>query len=374
MKKIAIIGGAGAPNYGDEIIVKGWISYFKENARDAEVVFYENIAANERQLHCETPEIRFSDDLVKIAKNFQGIGFWEQVIRGYRFIENDGVGKYSMYDLTPLMEADIVHLHGGGYLNDYDPIKGFYLGLLASLKEKRGCMIIATGIGFGPVSDPPEELIAKLKHIWAAFDFFELRDVDNFRALSSMFPSANTIYGLDDCYLNPIESLVVSDESKKRLFLSMLDYNIRKIEESFWSALIDYSKNFDEIIFIESYPWQDRNVLKFLREKIGPVGNLDIHETMKNGIRAGSGDFVICSRFHVHFVLSRAGINGLYSKDTSYYSIKHQSIVDLGSKMKFCDLRLFEQPQSGRSFIAMRESALRAQKLQLIDSVYKSSQ
>ena len=80
MSKVVLIGGAGAPNYGDELIVKGWIDFFKEQLPGSTVTLYENIADKEKKLHGETRNIKFKDDLVKVAKSFSEIGFWEQTV------------------------------------------------------------------------------------------------------------------------------------------------------------------------------------------------------------------------------------------------------------------------------------------------------
>lgn len=42
-KKVVLIGGAGAPNYGDELIVQGWIDYFHNHHQDVKLTLYENI-------------------------------------------------------------------------------------------------------------------------------------------------------------------------------------------------------------------------------------------------------------------------------------------------------------------------------------------
>lgn len=337
MKNIVLIGGAGAPNYGDELIVKGWIDYFDNIKIDANITFYENIASNEVKLHKNKNKYIFKDDLVKVAKSFTSIGFWEQVIRGYRFIDNGGLEKYSQYDLTPLLNADIIQLHGGGYLNNYDPEKGFFIGFLASIKEKHNAKIYATGIGFGPVPPPSGDKLTLIDNIFALFDFFELRDVDNFRALKKIAPNGSFINGIDDCYLFQINDLVDLTSRSKTLYLSFLSYNIEKIDPHYWQSLTEFARKFDKVVFIESYPWQDNKVFSFLKERLSTITKLAVTDSLHKKIPVSCDDFVICSRFHVHYVLSRAGVKGYYSKDSKYYNVKHQSIIDRGSELRFTD-------------------------------------
>ena len=369
LNKVSIIGGAGAPNYGDELIVKGWINHFKNNYPNTHLTIYENIEKNEVALHGDH---NFSDDLVKVAKAYSGIGFWDQVKRGYSFIDNNGIEKYSKFNLQPLLESNIVILHGGGYLNNYDPEKGFYIGFLASLNAKYGVRVYASGIGFGPVSKDglSKDDISFIDEVFSKFESFELRDVDNFRYLSKTFRSANFIYGIDDSYLIPIKDLVEVDESKRRMYLSFLEYNLTKFSNEFWEELINFSKDFDEVYFIESYPWQDRNVYDFLSKKFDSIKLINIQFIMNNKIKISSNDFACCARFHVHYLFARSNVKGIYFQDSKYYDIKHQSIIDKGSMIKECGYGSFKLPTIDHeySYISMQDEKLHEQKLKYVNN------
>lgn len=372
MKNVVLIGGAGAPNYGDELIVKGWIDYFDSIKIDANITFYENIASNEVKLHKNDNEYTFKDDLVKVAKSFTNIGFWEQVIRGYRFIDNGGLEKYPQYDLSPMLKADIIQLHGGGYLNNYDPEKGFFIGFLASIKEKYDAKIYATGIGFGPVNPPSDDKLELIDEIFSLFNFFELRDVDNFRGLKKIAPSGSFINGIDDCYLFKINDLVDQTSRAKTLYLSFLSYNIEKIDSHYWHSLSKFSNKFDQIVFIESYPWQDDKVFSFLKEKLPTISKLKIADSLHKKIPVSIDDFVICSRFHVHYILSRAGVKGYYSKDSKYYNVKHQSILDRGSELSFTDFTDLDDASKlgSNSILRDLDSVHHQFKLNLCNKIY----
>lgn len=374
MQNIVLIGGAGAPNYGDELIVKGWMDFFREHVPHAHVTFYENIAENEVKLHGKPQNITFQDDLVKVAKGFTDAGFWSQVIRGYHFIDNGGIEKYSNYDLQPLFDADIIHLHGGGYLNNYDPEKGFFIGLLASLKEKFNKKIVATGIGFGPAPEPLNIQLEVIEKIFSYYLFFELRDVDNFRWLKNKFSSANFINGLDDCYLLSTSDVVEFDDSKRRLYLSYLSYNLDKISDNYWNELKDFSLKFDDVLFFESYPWQDKDVFEKVKNKIPSVKKLEIKESLFKKIKVGPHDYAVCARFHVHFMMARAGVQGVYSKDSKYYNVKHQSIIDRGSEMRFTDFSNIEESEKLEfpPYIHLQDDVLHEQKLNLCTAIYTS--
>lgn len=375
LNKVVLIGGAGAPNYGDELIVKGWKEYFLKNKKAEKVIFYENIASKEIEVHGEDPGVTFRDGLVRVAKNVAGLDFWDQVIRGYKFIESDGFSVYSSFDIDDLKDADVVHLHGGGYLNNFDPDKGFYVGLLAALKKTRNIKIVATGIGFGPVPDVGKKRLKIIEEIFSYFDFFELRDVDNFRLLKKKFPSGNFVFGLDDCYLLKASDFLRNKRKskKKRMYLSFLEYNVRKIGEEFWDWVVERSKDFDEVVFFESYPWQDRKVYDFVKTKVDGVRYLPLSESL-NGIPMSSNDFVISARFHTHYAFSRNGISGVYSKDSRYYDIKHQSILDLGSEFVFSDLSTppenIEREGLGYNVMCSNDDLYTKMKMKLVGHIY----
>jgi len=377
-KEYVLIGGAGAPNYGDELIVKGWIQYFFNRKEKAKVYFYENIASNVRRLHTGTnksTEIIFKDDLVKIAKKSQSkITFWEQILRGYRFYERNGPKLYPEADLAVFERADRIHLHGGGYLNNYDPEKGFYIGFVAAINKHFGTQIIATGIGFGPVEAIPHKHKDALNEIFSRFSRFELRDVDGFRKLSNGLSKGCFVYGVDDCYLLSMEEIFsTSTDNKKRLFLSFLDYNVDDVDDVFWDSLREYAKEFHEVLFFESYPWEDASVFKSVASYIPNLKLLSVNSTIQGTVLANNQDVVITNRFHVHFIFSRYGCRGYYGKDSEYYEVKHQSIMDRGSGFRPINFKapFLDSDVSDMSYITENDEVYRNLKFTIADRFYK---
>lgn len=377
-KEYVLIGGAGAPNYGDELIVKGWIQYFSKRKEKAKVYFYENIASNAKRLHTVTDssaQILFKDDLVKIAKKSQSkITFWEQILRGYRFYERNGPKLYPEADLAVFERADRIHLHGGGYLNNYDPEKGFYIGFVAAINKHFGTKIIATGIGFGPVEAIPEKYKNTLNEIFSRFSRFELRDIDGFRKLSNGLGNGSFVYGVDDCYLLSLNEIFSEPkDNKRRLFLSFLDYNVDDVDDVFWNSLQEYAKEFHEVLFFESYPWEDASVFKSVASRISDLKLLTVKNTIQGTVVANSQDVVITNRFHVHFIFSRYGCRGYYGKDSEYYEVKHQSIMDRGSGFQPINFKVpfMDTAPNNTSYITQNDEIYRKLKLNLANQFYK---
>lgn len=381
MKKYILIGGAGAPNFGDELIVKAWKSYFKKYNISGEFNFFENIEKNSTKIHYEHTKnqvFQFRDDLAKIAKNHQHSDFWYHVQRGFHFFDKNGETFYKNFDFSIFKEAEVVHLHGGGYLNNMDPSKGFYIGFCAALKKHFNIKkLAATGIGIGPLSDVSKEYQLSVYQAFQLFDIFELRDSDGFDFLSHNFNHTLFTLGLDDCFLLGTENIFKNRSSTKKLYLSFVKYNLENFQEHFWYKIKNTTKNFDEVIFFESYPYKDKDVYQYLQYHIPSIKMLSLNDSL-NEIDANTSDTVIASRFHVHFIFARLGCRGFYLKDSKYYSIKHKSIIHRGSCFSYLDpnknsqdiILNFEEPEQP-SMNNYEENNLLF-KRKIADYIYKS--
>jgi polysaccharide pyruvyl transferase WcaK-like protein len=341
MDKYIFIGGAGAPNFGDELIIHGWKNFLKNNNTKGVFIFFENIEKNSTKMHSEKnsdQEFLFKDDLAKIAKFVTDKDFWFQIIRGFSFFENHGDKIYSNIDFSIFENTKIIHLHGGGYLNEFDPTKGFYIGFAAALKKKYNIKkVVATGIGFGPFANYPTKITNTLTEILSHFDLFELRDKHGFHFLRDTFKLNCIRLGLDDCFLLGTKQIFkdnLQSPTKKTLYLSFIDYNVRSFHTEFWNSLQEFSHSFDDIVFFESYPWEDQKVISYIKNLIPQIKTLKVEDALK-GFPASRNDFVISSRFHVHFIFARLGCRGFFLKDSKYYSIKHNSIIELGSSFQY---------------------------------------
>lgn len=375
-RKVVLIGGAGWPNYGDELIVSAWKKFLVGHNVADEIFFYEGNARIAKSLHgskSRKNKIYFRDDIERLSQNVGGLDFWNQVIRGYRFIDKDGFNLYENIDFSAFKDASCVHLHGGGYLNDLWPQRGFYLGFVAALNKHYGIRIAATGIGLGPVNAIPKSLEKVIEEIFSRFHIFELRDVDSFRKLKKQFSSSNIVYGLDDCFLQGIDQFVKKDlEPKKKLFLSFIEYNVRKISDEFWKDLNSRSKDFDEVVFFESSPDQDRKVVEVIGDKLSVDRVQSVKDSLSSGVLMGENDKVLCSRFHVHYVCARFGVKGFYSQDSKYYDVKHQSIIDRGSDFLYSDFSspIDEFPINKKSLMTLHEKSLVEQKRRVAEYIY----
>ncbi|MES2657365.1 MAG: polysaccharide pyruvyl transferase family protein [Verrucomicrobiota bacterium] len=337
-----LIGGAGAPNYGDELIVKGWLEQLAQPRHDGEAfIFCENSADTSRKFHI-TPKhplrnrLAFRDDFNRFAKSVQDLNFWQQVERGFTFMRDFGFLQNGYKGTRDLFDARSFHLHGGGYLAGLWNEKGFILGLTASFAKLYGIPTSATGIGFGPFdSDCPDP--ARFAEILSHFQQFETRDADSHQLLTALAPDAGIIDGVDDTFLLPNDRIFRRDSTKRRLHLSLITRYLKDIPPAFWPWLVEQSAAFDEVVFWVSFPWEDREAIARAQAEIPRCSIFTARELVHFRPPIGEDDVFLTQRYHVHLAAARAGARGFHLAHNGYYRQKHESIVALGSGITALD-------------------------------------
>lgn len=331
-----LIGGAGAPNYGDELIIRAWIERFSPPIHAAEpLVFFENSAESCHKFHhSDKPSlatrVSFRDDLTDIADSEKSLAFWNHVERGFTFMRDFGFAGIGYQGNHKLFNALSFHLHGGGYFYQPRADKGFFLGLAASFAKIYGIPAFATGIGFGPFDDacPNPE---RFEEILSYFQLFETRDAASHLHLSRLAPSANLISGVDDSFFLPDDKIFRRDSSVRRLHLSLITHHLKDLPEGFWPWLVAQSAHFDEIKFWVSFPWEDQEAIDRAQAELPRCSIITARECVFYRPPIGESDVFIVQRFHVHLAAARAGARGFYLAHDDYYRQKHESLVALGS-------------------------------------------
>ncbi len=378
MRRVTLIGGAGAPNFGDELIFKGWLLYLnKLPQKHKSITFFENKATVSFNLARSilgegvTQNFVFSDLLARLAKEFGRQSFWENISVGFNFLESEASKPYrNDKHLIQLLESEIVHLHGGGYLSNAGARCGFILGLLAYIKRMTGCKLVATGIGFGPF-DEPQNINSEAELAFESFEFFEVRDIKSLQFIKNIFPKANCYHGLDDCYMLPIDEIVSLSSRLRTLHISVTDAILSQSPDEFWQSVARFSQRFDRTTFWESHPWKDKTLFQALSANIPNMTYLDLPSLLNKRVEMGQNDFFLTARFHVHFVGARAGGQGRFFSKSSYYDIKHQSIADLGSPMRIIDFSEIPiNERIGTNSISTRDTEFHKTKMITAHDIY----
>lgn len=330
-----LIGGSGGPNYGDELMVKGWLDYL---SKEKEVRVEVNIKNNAEKFHDHHRGVSFSEDLKNVAKSHDGLGFWEQVARGANFFRFNGIKNHSNIDFSFIDDLQIVHLHGGGYLNKNAPVNGFLLGFCYALKKEKNIKLIASGIGLMPNSFPSKEKKDIAREVFSSFDGFELRDHESFLFVKKIAGEEARIYmGLDDSFLMDRNNVAGGErefDGRRTLYLSFAMHNLKLFEDGYWSDLKKVAGYFDNVAFWECFPWKDKEVFSYLKEMIPSLSLVTAKEFVYGEDLLSRNDFLITSRFHPHLVSSRIGMDGIYYANNEYYDVKQNSVISSGSQFK----------------------------------------
>ncbi|WP_461667981.1 polysaccharide pyruvyl transferase family protein [Paenochrobactrum sp. BZR 201-1] len=335
-----MLGGAGVSNFGDELMVRKWLDFYLQNGMLDKVVVD---GSNKRVL-----SDLFSDKYKGVRYNsafnsLRGNGpkdFWQSLKRGLNFFDNGGFSNYPQHKAwaKEIEKVKVLHLHGGGYLNNIWPQAAFLLGVAAATKERYNCKLVATGIGFLPVNKPNGEAVEDLRRVINCFDFFECRDYPSMQFITNAIDDKQKVfYGLDDTFIGSLEK--PSDASIRTLHLSYFPHVKKFIDDALERTPITAFDQFDEILFWACAS-HDLECLPALKGKFPNIKTVQMKDLVMKPLPVRRGDVMVTARFHPHLLAARMGSTGLYKKDESYYDIKQGSVIDLGSP--FMDLKRYD--------------------------------
>lgn len=318
---VFLIGGAGVPNYGDELIVQSWLREYRARGARGVTVSGARVPAI-RGLFAEfAPWARFSE-AARVERLGHKRGFFDSLEAGYRYLMNPA------NDSSPLSQeiltADVFHLHGGGYLNNKWPTHAFLVGLALAAKTRLGHQTIGTGLGWGPLQDPPPEHSPLLKDALDAFDVLEVRDQWSYDYLTAVTSDALIVNGVDDAFLPRLD---VPPQPGRALHVSLhSSRDAQRVIDQLPSAFMG---SFDRHYFWLCV-FEDADAYGRIGRRWPYVQVLPIHQLLAQP-PLHARNFMLASRFHPHLIAARLGMQGTFLSDDPYYDVKHGSLVDLGS-------------------------------------------
>lgn len=312
------------PNYGDELIVQNWVRWYLARGVD-ELTVSGSSARVLRMVAAPHGTIRASE-VARVAR-FATPGpeernFYSCIEAGFRHISDPS------NDHTPLsrefLDAEIIHLHGGGYLNSKWPTHAFLLGLVWGAKQRTHAVAVGTGLGWGPLDAPEGPGRVMLRDALESLDFMEVRDDWSYDFLSDVAPRASVINGLDDAFLQPVNAI---RRAGSALHLSL--HSNESADDVISQLSRGYVGAFDSLYF-----WMctagDAGAYGSLAKKFPSVLPLS-WAGLLDGIPLHETNVMITARFHPHLVGARLGMTGLYQSGSGYYDVKHGSLLALGS-------------------------------------------
>ncbi|WP_083874597.1 polysaccharide pyruvyl transferase family protein [Nocardia paucivorans] len=361
-----LISPAGHPNYGDELIVAGWLLYLADIAPEA-TVWVDTHSPGPAQvllgdLH---PRARFTDTLWRLCWEAPSDDPWQVAAWVRRAVGDPGLAPRWDRGIALLHRANVIHLLGGGYINRIWPR---HIGLLAgagAVGRASGARCAATGLGLFPEPAGAGQLVRATA---ADFTITEVRD----RASAELFGIEP---GFDDAFL--ARPPIRRDEKNARdvmlcLQSDLLDMDIGALAASVLRILHAWRISPERVGVVEAIPGEDRRVFDLIEHQLPGARFYPFVEVWEHGLPVSLGQTWLSTRFHMHLVAAMAGANGVAIPISSdFYGTKHRSLIELGSGWTLLDdLDQVPQRPTGTGFDASVVENARRTKLELARAVY----
>ena len=317
-----LVAGNGAPNFGDELIVKLWLQFYRDAGYTGPIVVDGKGAVATKKLLGHFDNVEFRKVFIPRHKQKMDGNYLDFAYAGYEFANNN---------LDAFRSVKAIHFLGGGYTNSSWPNVTRLLGGAAEIARKIGIPIVATGLGL----DPFLPMDSATRKVWAeiigCFSFFECRDYKSWSKMMEITEGNHLgiTHGLDDCFLYPVHR----DQHAGR-WLHLSGFSEKGIlGKGGHQFLSDLMTNFDQTVFwtCSESDFDTLTALQSVFPHIKRVSNFDL---LRYGVPIEENDFMITLRFHPHLLAARSGISGYYFYFSKFYETKHNMVLDLGSGFK----------------------------------------
>lgn len=361
-RPVYLVAPAGRPNHGDEQLLAGWLRYLRHRLPGTPVVVDCHTPGQAAVLHhSEHPDVLFTDTLWRLAA--QRTEARDAAAFTRRAVADPGVDPAVATGIALAAGASVVHLIGGGYVNDQWP---HHLGVVAAAGELgrlTGARVVATGQGFLPYGDP-----ALLAEALRGYEAVAVRDTASVELLAGTDVPVRLVG--DDGWLalstgggpesvagpglvaHPVYSRD-PDTCRDLVLCAQSDLaDPRSVAETVARVLAAWAVPGERMSVLESIPGGDRVVWDLVCARADAAGRADddelgrslaalglhrarfvpFQEVWAGGLPARPGQTWLTTRFHPHLFAAARGASGVVLRTGSgYYDVKHGSLTDAGS-------------------------------------------
>ncbi len=335
VRRLYLVAAAGYPNYGDELITAQWLRYLAQHEPEAEIwVDCHNpggAALLFRDLH---PNLHFVDTVWQLGWAAPSDDPEEIVDFTRRAVQRPGFGMpRRALGIELLHEVDSFHAVGGGYLASIWPRHLSILAAGATLAEDFDGSCAATGLGLIPA---PADA-ALLDKLAAGYALLDVRDAKS-RAL---FSREDVTMTGDDTLLDMGEHLY-DHRGSTSLMLSfqtdLVEAGVEAVVETTLRTMEAWDVDSSKIGYVEAIPKVDRLTYDLLQPSLPDMRFYPFSEVWREGLPARRGQRWLTTRYHVHLLAAAAGAWGVaLPVKPGYYDVKHQSLIDSGSRWALAD-------------------------------------
>ncbi|MFD6092496.1 polysaccharide pyruvyl transferase family protein [Oerskovia sp. NPDC060338] len=370
---IYLVGVAGNPNYGDELIARTWLEYLAVHHPNDDVWFDTPhpgpAAALLAGLH---PRLRVTDTMWRLRDLGEQFGDARAFV--LKALHDPGHAPWWAAGIDVLRSADIVHIIGGGYLNELWSSNFAVVAGVGWLAENTGARTALSGAGLTPLSDGNRnDLVQDL----SAFDVVDVRDIPSALTLADAGdPPLGAQRTADDVFLSAPYAHIDSATADLFDVGIVLQDDLVQIDKGALRAFIRaqveaWGTPPDRIAFIECIPRIDASSAQDVGADWPGAQFYPFQHLWNRGFPAGAHQRWISTRFHPHLLAARVGARGIaISVHEGYYDTKHRSLVDLGSGWAIVGSDLAQPTSLSVGTLAERSKGLQYAKEVLARSIY----
>lgn len=368
---IHLIAPSGHPNYGDELIVSAWLRFLARRRPRARVVLDCHTPGVAAALHRgEHPGLLAVDTTFRVgvrAAADAGGDPAAAVARARAILADPSIFAQVAVNLDWARRAEVVHVLGGGWINDLWPAHAAVLAAAGELGRIR----VATGQGLVP----GESLAAALAGVWPRFDLVDVRDGPS-RAL---VPTGASATG-DDAWLGLAGGPAGLGASRARPVVLAAQADLlagadpAALAGRILAILRDWGASGEDLAVLECIPDADlvvwREIAAAAPDLAAGARIVGFPELLAHGLPARPGQRWLSTRYHPHLVAAARGAAGvaLDVHAGGYYAVKHGAVAAAGSGWPVVDGRAPARPGPGFDPAAAR--AAEAAKTALAERIY----
>ncbi|MEC4613629.1 polysaccharide pyruvyl transferase family protein [Tsukamurella tyrosinosolvens] len=358
---IYLIGVAGHPNLGDELVLRIWLRHLARVRPTATVVVDVAHVGEAAWLFAgDHPRAVFVDTLWRLARAADE----NPDLRSGTAAQDWVAGAATDMRIAPglaegvdhLLRAASIHVIGGGYVNRQWPQWFPVISAVAAVARRTGTPAYASGLGLLPLPEAAD--LERFLGDAAAFAVFDVRDRPSFEALRGVpgasFTGDDVWLGLDTAAGRPGigrgfgrapavpalpgEVVLCMQEDLSEGFVRGGLSGAPALAALARDVLDAWDVPGDRVTVVEGIPGHDYTVPKLLGDRIDGARIIPFLDVWRTGLPVGEGRTWISSRFHPHLLAAAAGDSGVaVVPKREYYDIKHGSLIDAGSRWTVVD-------------------------------------
>lgn len=365
-----LIGEAGFPNYGDEIIAREWVKYLAQVDPEVPVIF-DCLCAGPAAaiLHGLHPKLTVVDTVAQLCMTDRG-RLWHALPEAGRAstaiedipaetigaelckaLDDEGYGaRYAAGIRLLTKKTQDLHIIGGGYM------RSVWNANLARLSAALWAQLhhmpaVVSGVGLEPLNAADRVYAADIaKQITA----FSCRDIPSRDAIDPGHTSATL--APDDCFVNALDGVYLPDDVPLPRTMVCMQTDLVDDPDALLRHMVNVLEAWhvpqgERIGVVECIPYDSQNAMQALGEHGWEPWLYPMQDLLERGFPAQAGQRWLSTRYHPHLLAAAKGCSGTFiAVQPGYYDVKHNAVLRMGSRWTQTCIGQPDIPQPGPGF------------------------